>query len=133
MNRASLERRIPDIVRSIRDGRLTPSGYKLGDIKWRRKSYFVAVLDDPHSNLIQRNAFTFYLEGGSAQENYSFFDGVDIRILNNVTGFYCINRMISEDGDWPREKEEKYKVIANHVHRLHEDTGTNLGPPVPPP
>jgi hypothetical protein len=124
-----------------------------------RKSYFVVVLDDPVLRLKAGDAVRIrrtYLRGKG-----TFRDGHDLPAVpghNNISGFYCFNHMIHRLGHVLEEGEEEgFKVRLNHdptslrsafapglvgfllflawlIHiRSHEDTGTNTGPPTPPP
>lgn len=137
-----MQREIETIVADIRNGNLTPCGWAFGDVKWRRKSYIVVVFDDPNGKLSRGNAVEFLHNVGG--DDHPFRDGDDIQQFGTITGFYCFNHMKQQgtNHDLPPGKSECYKVTAIHEHRLggavtsirgHNDTGTNMGPPIPPP
>lgn len=130
------------IMDEIRNGTLQPI---VPPPKWQRLSYFAAVLDVPGMELTEDDAVTFNWKGLS-RGNHSFRDGMDVRPLraphSALVGFFCLNHMQHKLGHVLRRNEwEDFDVHFNHPHAIapevrilgHNDSGTNLGPPTPPP
>jgi hypothetical protein len=120
------------------DKTLKPCGWGLGDVRWRRKSYIVVLFDDLVHKLNENDAVTF-------TPYYSFKGGTDIKTIQGyprVTGFYCENHMTDSNGGPVGAKGETFDVKVNHDGHhnssklkffTHNDSGTNMGPPLPPP
>jgi hypothetical protein len=132
---AMMETEIEYILTEINTGWIQPSGFQLGDIRWRKKSYFVVVVEDPKYWLAKDNAVSFTYQGGGGG-NHSFKSGKDILVGSNVTRFFCINHMRkygAQGGDVDANGEQ-YTVTLNHPMAVnilaHSDTGTNTGPPL---
>ena len=141
-----IQEEIETILGEIHNGDHSPVGWKIGDVRWRHKSWLVFVLDDNQHRLTAGNAveFSFVDVDGSGRlsENHSFWDGDDtdpFQAYPNISGFYCLNHMIPKGGVGELSSDEQFEVKVHHPHalasgkRTHDDTGTNMGPPVGPP
>jgi hypothetical protein len=138
---AEMPEQIGSIVMQIKDGTLQPDAIGMENLPWTRKSYIAVVLDDPPARLELDDAVRFHLSPGGG--NHSFRDGHDVPDVpghTDVSAFFCFNHMRHRNGHVlkPGEKE-KFRVRIVHVNKEvgamdeHEDTGTNTGPPTPPP
>ena len=121
-------------------------GHEFWQVEWVHTSYFAAVFEGSEK-LVADDAFTFRFKRILGYgPNHSFFGGKDITNMGpNLSGFFCVNHMLDEDGTRLGNKKQKFRVTANHGHshssvsRLlhflqyfsHTDTGTNTGPPQP--
>lgn len=124
---SDIENKIVEILDSIRSGKLMPCGWALGDLKWRRISYIVIAYDDWGQQLKQNDAITIdydkYFKGGQ--------DLLLKTPYQNITCFYCEN--------YVGPATQKIQITVNHGHgtpfqiTTHNDSGTNMGPPIPPP
>lgn len=113
-------------------------------VRWKRQSYLAAVLASSESKLIEDDAVEFQCTENN-RKNHSFRDGRDLRELpapfESFSAFYCFNHMKHRNGHVLRKGEgETYEVHFKHPgaviarHRFgHDDSATNLGPPLPPP
>lgn len=130
----AIDAQIRNLATEISAGQHYPCGWNFGDVKWRRKSYMVFILEDNNHSLEAGNAVTF-------TPDYPFRDGHDVTSLSPPhSGFCCFNHLIRKQGiDLPDDVTEPFYVEINHPHRQtqavrsHEDSGTNMGPPIGPP
>jgi hypothetical protein len=151
LNRDALEKEIPKLIEKANNGAIRPVGWKLGDIRWRRKSWFVVVLDDDHHKLKPGDAVSFEFKSSTGQSpagpNHNFRYGKDIPISRTITGFVCYNQMKGSHGRPLDDESEVFFVKVNHgghgdgqgggkgaIERrfTHDDSGTNTGPPLQP-
>lgn len=114
-----------------RSGALNPVGYGVGDLRWRRVSYLIFVADDTLGDI----------DGvGLPERHVSFGPKFRIRDLDQAFGVAYWNKVLPgpeahemEGGRWA----EPFRIHAHPGGSKslfeHEDTGTNMGPPVPPP
>lgn len=152
---------IPEIVRAL--GRNVTKKYEAppfhregfaNDCKtmtWRRKSYFVLLLDKPYAaaHFADKNGVAFNSDYTN-KDNYSFFDAenLEIDLSDNEDGsdirsaFVCINHMKGHGTTIDvGQAEQCYKFSLNlegtdtklRGYRAPDSGGTNMGPPVPPP
>ncbi|HYJ30423.1 MAG TPA: hypothetical protein VEW25_08800 [Allosphingosinicella sp.] len=140
--RSEMPDRIVDIMRKIRAGLLQQEPVPT---EWTRKSFFAAVLDIAGSTLTPGNAVVFELQGAGGGGNHTFRDGEDIPALpapfQDRGAFFCFNHMKHKHGHVLKYGErEPFKAHFNHPHPSpnptvlgHEESGTNIGPPIPPP
>ncbi len=139
ISRQKIEDEIVEAKRRIDKGEVTIGGYALGDIRWRRRSYFVVWYEDPHGTLKGCDAVVFKdMDDGDL---HPFADGDDFEI-GDATIFYCLNHMTSRGGNQPvpDHESEHFKLHVQHgkrgdrafERRGHTDTGTNTGPPLQP-
>jgi hypothetical protein len=124
---------IKNLAGDIEAGAYRQCGWKIGDVRWRRRSYMVFLLEDPNETL---TTVTFSpghaFQGGKTIAAFTSPNG------KRITGFYCTNHMKKGDGSDVDARGEAIRVHAVHtaapppiVHFLtHEDTGTNMGPPI---
>ena len=140
--RGQMETEIRSLVAQVGANTLTPLGYRLGALDWSRKSYIVLVLDDQHHHLTRGNAFMFV--NTTPGLPHPFRDGADIQPFGTITGFYCTNHMTTPAGQDPAQDwSESYEMAVCHnpagctppnpYFLGHFDSGTNMGPPIPPP
>jgi hypothetical protein len=121
----------------------SPCGWDMTDLIWRRKSYLVVVLDDPATSLVKGDGFQF-----PDANNHTFLDGADFDVDVSSTpgvvemrsGLWCINHMMNEAGqDLGGTDFEIFRVHFNtgggsmFAMSYPDDSGTNMGPPLPPP
>lgn len=135
-NITDIEAEIASLIKDVQSNAIKPCGWALGDIRWRHLSYFVLVFDDPSHKLYEKNAVKFV-------PYHPFKGGNDYRALSaqGITAFYCENHLEDSSGTVLADPSspEYFKVVANHDgHSMlsvstHNDTGTNMGPPIPPP
>jgi hypothetical protein len=115
------------------DKEIQPCGWAMGDLRWHRISYIAIVMHDP--NRVFRNAkeFVIYDKQQAFGDNifFTFKIGAD-----EVQIIYCRNDIKYKNGQPSgsvQEFELRLNPDPNYPHHLHEDTGQNMGPPVPPP
>jgi hypothetical protein len=108
-------------------------GWDFGDLKWRRKSYFVVLLDDRNDRFQDHNGIHFITR------NYSFADGgdlpsVDIGGNETRSAIWCINHMAGPDQCNIPEGPDDYVFEFRSVQHPGGFTSKpNMGPVVPPP
>ena len=110
-----------------------PCGWDFDDLRWRRTSYFVIAVDDNVSTL---KAIEF--EGNTP--NHTFLDGG----YSSVAGAslaWCVNYMKMDDkGKKLEAGTQHFRFRLTGVRGVQRTdwsydggSGTNMGPPVPPP
>ena len=121
-----------NLLTRARAGDINPVGYGLGDLRWRRSSYLIFVADKEVGTLTD--------VGLPEREDHTFGPKVKITGLAGATGVAYWNKMLPGPNAWHRPDGRWQETFALHAHpawrkdfRTHEDTGTNMGPPVPPP
>lgn len=114
-----------------------PEGYDWKGIVWRRRSYFVVVVDDPARKFVPGSGMTFSALGS---ENITFYDAKDFKLTvagRDLPVFYCINHMKkNRDGD-DLGSSFYYRFYLHTDPRLPdvvypESGGQNQGPGIPP-
>jgi hypothetical protein len=114
-----------------------PCGWDFSDLRWRRLSYLVIALNDPNRKLEGDKAIEFDV----TTPNHTFLDG-DTMVVEPETGVkisvaYCINHMSrNSTGDPLEVGSQEFRFRLNGLNRAWSDdggSGTNMGPPVPPP
>jgi hypothetical protein len=142
----SLEGHIIRPTRNARSANNTnprPIGRGFGRIPWWRRSYLVIVLEDGNG-FEPGQAVQIRRKDGSpnGHPNHCFFDGGDGKITLPapelpIYALWTVNYMKSKSGkDIPEGKSHRFafKFFGNERGLLYpEDSGTNMGPPVPPP
>ena len=122
-----------------------PCGWSLGDLRWRRRSYLAMVVDDPNERVNPDDPAIFDIARG--QSNHTFLDGeyVDItagKSKKALTGFWCINHLKKDEkgGELGDDEKQAFSIAPNSPSARQAmavlgggDSGTNMGPPVPPP
>lgn len=109
---------------------ISPIGWKVADLRWRKKAHLVFVLRDRRNKLRPCDAVTF-AEGGNKQ-NHSFRDGKDIYPIAGISGMYCFNIRKNKYGkDIDEKDDELYEITVNTDNTFpnnHQDNGQNTGP-----
>jgi hypothetical protein len=152
---------IGKLIANARTGKKDPYpvGWDFGDIVWRKKSYIVVALDGYDIKFDPGNAMAIK-QIGNGNKNYTFFDGNDDlyemsndpRKPDKVPIVYCLNHLRADENgrDWCPHEHQEVKFVFSHKPRnlpekggnLSDEgrnlldgggTGTNMGPPVPPP
>ena len=142
---------LPDRIKTLalnarledeRDQKPPPTGSDLHFVVWTRKSYLVFMIDIEGLNFDPNDPVS--ITSVSGNPNRSFYDGkmVTITLPTHATGtaapsvFRCINHMKKGNGA-DQDGKERFKITLNTIPQLsivsHDDGGTNMGPPVPPP
>jgi hypothetical protein len=131
IHKNQVEDLVLDLVQKARLKQIRPVGWDVGDIRWRRISYLAFVVDDLDDELtgieINRKA---------PKDTKSFSQSGKIAKKGAASGFWLLNEMKAEDGSGTLKGPETVKIRMSrrkHPVRGHEDSGTNMGPPVPPP
>lgn len=132
---------IKDLVSQVRAKTLTPLARRLGGLDWCRKSYLAVIMDDAEQRLTKENAVMF--ANRSIGREHPFRDGRDIEPYDTITGFYCINHMTKPSGASDVYWSEDFDIEVCHnplgcmppnpLLLSHNDSGTNMGPPISPP
>lgn len=111
-----------------------PCGWNLSDLRWRRKAYVAVALKD--GSLDTPAAVEFF--GRDENKHLSFQKSQVVNHPTNATApriFCCVNLMLNKEGN-PLADGHKSRVkvkVKGHWAAPVDDTGTNMGPPVPPP
>jgi hypothetical protein len=130
-------------VRSDEEQYPWPDGGNWENIVWKRRSYFVVLLDDPTVKFVKNNALILTNEGNP---NVTFYDAKDDEIDVDKTGLqprkvtylYCINHLKKSSGGSDLEGKLDYRFYLNAEPslgprtRYPESGGQNEGPGVPP-
>jgi hypothetical protein len=124
---------IKSIAGDIEAGAYQQCGWKIGDVRWRRRSWMVFLLEDPNETLttVSFNPAHAFL-GGKTISEFTSPAG------KRLTGYYCTNHMKKMNGNDVDAVGERIRVHAVHSAApppivnffSHEDTGTNMGPPI---
>jgi hypothetical protein len=143
---ADLRRLIESLTMNARAADFVPPpcGYSFSAVPWRKKSYFVVLLDDPELKFSNEYAVNIDFEERLEEFNHSFFNArkldIDLPRGEKITAFCCVNLMQhKEGGDLIDGQSERYRVVLtpvdNQVRRYGkdgDDGGTNQGGPIPP-
>jgi hypothetical protein len=116
------------------------------DVVWRRRSYFVAVIDIP-GTVFKEPAMIFKADW-DGYPNYTFYDGENFSVevgASTLSAFYCMNHMKRDQagtglGKGLPVEHRKYSFDFNTEPTLErrgtpvypDSGGTNTGPPIPP-
>lgn len=116
--------------------------------EWKRKSYLIALVDDPTFSFTADAAISVDSSGGRTP-NHSFFDAKDFNDIElpaliggtqTVSAVCVIDHMKKANGeDLAAGDEEEYVIRFNpdpigfRFNDGEDDGGKNVGPPVPPP
>lgn len=116
--------------------------------EWKRKSYLIAVVDDPAYSFTRDAAITLEPKNGGTG-NHTFFDAKDFYDIElpvpggtgyqNVSAVCVLNHMKKANEEDLLEGDEEEFLFTFHPNLLAlrdpdpDDGGKNLGPPVPPP
>jgi hypothetical protein len=159
ISRAALDGHIIELTKNARAGGSNPLpiGWAFKDVPWQKRSYLVVAVDIPNVVFDPGNAVTITRDDGSphGHPNHSFFDGWDGAIeiptkppepsQEPIQVMWTVNYMKSKSGkDIPAGRTHKFdldfhskggKNIKDGRRRRSDDgdSGTNMGPPVPPP
>jgi hypothetical protein len=137
--RDKIEDLIPVWAQRAKDRRMRPVGWALGDLRWRRKSFLVVVLDASSARFDSAEGLVIGEGADSFREktlvDFATSDG------SRMQAIYCLNLMRKKGGGgWDPDKIEhdKYyplrleltsKSGAERPIITHDDVGTNTGPP----
>jgi hypothetical protein len=132
----NIEDLISDWAQRAKDGQMSPIGWALGDLTWRRESYFVVVLDAPGYRFDSEESLVI------SNGDHTFKDKRLIPVTTSdgsrMQAIYCRNHIRKRNGEPWRHGDirEEYKPLMLAVTGAkglvtHEDVGTNLGPPIP--
>lgn len=119
---------------------LVPLGHFFEDVTWTRQSYLVIVVDDERYTLSKNDIQLL-------DSHHTITKEEEIRspLFPEVSGVSYQNRIVRRGGGkWNKDKHEKeeYEIEIEFKPNptfikikpmSHEDSGTNLGPPIPPP
>jgi hypothetical protein len=119
-------------------GGLVAVAHFFEDITWVRQSYIAIVLDSANHTLSLRDV-------SISRSGHTILDGREV-ILNDseLSGVRYRNPVIRKTGKWSKKKDQKERFRVR-IHprvrvgavdpspRSHDDSATNLGPPLPPP
>jgi hypothetical protein len=128
-----IEPLIVELAQKAAGKEIQPYGWAIGDLRWHRISYIAMVMHDPKRVFRDEKAFLIADKYQAFDENtfFTFKIGAD-----DVQAIYCRNDIKYKNGQ-PSGGVESFRLYLypdpNYRHRLHEDTGQNMGPPVPPP
>lgn len=116
--------------------------------KWTRKSYLIALVDDPTFRFTRDAAIAVDVTGRRTP-NHTFFDAKDFNdielpgptpgTIQKVSAVCVINHMKkANEEDLIKGEEEKFLIKFNPGPvpvrpPVEDDGGKNVGPPVPPP
>ncbi len=137
LNDATVDGLIPGFLAQAQGGayaNLTPVGSFFEDITWVRQSYLV-IMVDPSYTLQNIRIW---------DSSHTLFNRRPLNI-GSATGVRYHNYIVRRGGQtWNRDKREKEQLWIEIEFRArsskmglqiasHDDSGTNMGPPVPPP
>ena len=143
-----IDQKIQDTVRDIKNNTLSSDGDSFDAFPWERKSYLAIVVDSAAWTLATNDVRILLKREGTntgAPSGHTFKRKRQIPSFGKVTGVRFLNYIEKEDAtDWDIHSQEwetfeiemKFRgrgEFAGMGPRSHEDSGTNLGPPVPPP
>jgi hypothetical protein len=140
----NIEKEIETLAKRAKtDPTMKPAGWAMGDLRWRRKSYLVVVLD--HNDMKFGSEKALRIEDKDkcfeAKKIITFkLDG------NDVQAIYCRNKFKDKDGndingDHDHPDHEEYDIYLDLVPKTllseappltHADTGQNIGPRLTP-
>jgi hypothetical protein len=110
-------------------------------VPWWRISYFVIALDDTDGFEHDQAIGISHIDGSYARPNHTFFDGWDGAMEDTknrpIAVAYTVNHMKTRYGENLGNGEiHRFKLKFKPKGRPFVDdgdSGTNMGPPVPPP
>jgi hypothetical protein len=121
---------------------LIPFGLRFADITWRRQSYVVLVVDDAKYKL-SKDMVDFKYDNEIASHTMTQKKQVKVPGGEMWSGVRFLNSIAKKYGKWSSESDdEKMKLKISYTSKssgkelkidTHNDSGTNMGPPVPPP
>lgn len=141
-----LRRIIKVLARNAIEGDFAPPpcGDSFGKVPWRRRSYFVLLVEGLDCELSDPSDVSIAFQE-CEEVNHSFFNArlMDIDLSDDnsgamVTVFHCVNLMRHKTGrDMRGGEREKYLVdiLPDSDRRVRfedDDGGTNQGGPIPP-
>lgn len=132
-----IEDLIPVWAQQAKARQMTPVGWALGDLRWRRRSYLVVVLDA--AGVTFDSADDLVITDG----DHTFKDKtlIDFTTANGsaMQAIYCRNHIRKRDGTaWKHNESESFSPLRLELARrdgssqpivTHDDVGTNTGPP----
>lgn len=138
-----LEDLIPVWAQRVKKRELEPVGWAFGDVRWRRRSYLVVVLNAPGLKFASAEALD--IAGGTATKfgkktlmNFTTADGTAMQSI------HCLNHFRKQDGTslGDRDRDDFYPLrlaftsvplaVSDPVESFtHDDSGTNMGPERP--
>ncbi len=126
----SLEEEIAALIDKAQGGRMEPSGWAMGDLRWRHRSHIVVALDATDHEL---HGVTFS-DIGDVDHTKTFIHGTTGEV-RGLPVWHCLNTHEKKNGtQWGETDKEEFNVHLE-VHSRekgilgHNDTGTNTGPP----
>ena len=137
--KAKLIEEIEMLTRNARSNAFPPAAFSFAQMPWWRRSYFVIALDEPIDKFDPEDAITISRDG--THPNHTFFNGwvedltIDGREVNVLA---CTNYMVKKNGKAIEAGNSHVFKLAFKIGLLpfirdDDDSGTNMGPPVPPP
>jgi hypothetical protein len=134
----NIEPEIDTMFREVSNNVHLVKGTSFREVPWLHIGYLVFVYENAAEKI---EDITFRMRPGNG--NHTFRGGKLLATVDgrqDVSGFYCVNRMRHQQGRTLREDEtEVFRVRVNHPHLSvddianffgHEDSGTNMGPPI---
>jgi hypothetical protein len=133
---------IPEWAQRAKNNQMTPVGWGLGDLRWRRKSYFIVVLDAADWDFTSERQLSIREESETFSDKtllkFTTADGTEMQAI------YCRNHIRKKGGgEWDPHggDHDTYELELNPTRRGavadsprrdrdHDDVGTNTGPPV---
>ncbi|HEY0043844.1 MAG TPA: hypothetical protein VGB62_04760 [Allosphingosinicella sp.] len=130
----SLEENIADLIHQAKAGDNHPSGWGMGDIRWRHRSHLVVVLNDGGCDL---HGVIFSNPPRSGVQHKVTFTSRRLDTIGNLPVWICTNNL------WDRNKNPLTRRISQRFGVAldvrskngvapslgHNDSGTNTGPP----
>jgi hypothetical protein len=134
----TLDAHIETLTKNARGSKKNPPpiGFAFNDVPWWRISYLVVASDaEPFPS-----GEAVHIERDDGDYNHSFFDGKDYELpimdQNPISVMWTVNYMRGKSGNPIKPgKTHKFRFRFNHQlsREYPDDSGTNMGPPVPPP
>jgi hypothetical protein len=141
-NEIGANEKIEDLISQwaerVKAEELTPVGWALGDLRWRRSSYLVVLLNVPGAMFTSAEGLVI------TGSKHTIFDRNLIDVQTNdgskMQAIYCRNHIVKcGGGKWnENDRPEKFDPLRLDLEPIdaaaapivtHDDVGTNLGPP----
>lgn len=121
-----------------KEGKLPLKGDKIASIPWRRRAFLAIVLDSNKEVIDPNGGFEILLKQNG--RNHSF-DNITRIAFDDVSAVHCENHFRRlNGGTWNQGDTEEFQVKIeladrkgnriNCGHGLHNESGTNTGPPL---
>lgn len=136
---AKIEDLIPVWAQKAKDGQLTPVGWGLGDLRWRKRNHFVVVVNVPGYHLASEEALVI-TDGKKTFTNKTLIN-ITTADGTRMQAIHCRNHVQRDDGTPLQEGDlrlfDPLRLELTHTTgglyplRTHDDVGTNIGPRKP--